>query len=335
MTRIDLSPQRRHGGDLSDIVMSGPSARAGWLDLSTGINPLGYPVPELDPSVWQSLPNKERLNSLCATARNYYAAPDGATVMGIAGSQMAIQSLPALFPKSQVHIYGPTYSEHETCWRYWGHEIVSDTEGPAEIKIIVNPNNPDGRLLTAETLTEIAERQTAANGWLILDEAYMDLYPELSAISLSGRSNTIVLKSFGKFFGLAGLRLGFVIGPASIMQCLKDQLGPWSLSGPAIEIGIHALSDGPWQDKTRKRLAEGAAQMDKHLVDAGLRIVGGTNLFRLVESDQARSLFDLFFDHQIYVRKFQRFPDWIRIGIPSAVSDFERCHMALQSLYSK
>ncbi|MGI9380710.1 MAG: threonine-phosphate decarboxylase CobD [Methyloligellaceae bacterium] len=335
MTRIEPSPQRRHGGDLSDIVTSEDSTHAGWLDLSTGINPQAYPIPEFETSVWQTLPNKKKLNSLCASARDYYGVPDSGTIIGTAGSQMAIQTLPALFPRSRVQIYGPTYSEHETCWRYWGHDVVADADVRADIKVIVNPNNPDGRLLKPDALAEIAEKQKASDGWLIVDEAFMDLYPDSSAVSLAGTSNTIILKSFGKFFGLAGVRLGFVIGPGVLIQALKNQLGPWSLSGPALEIGINALSDRAWQEKTRIGLAERTVQMDKCLSDAGLTVVGGTNLFRLVESDLARELFDHLFTNQIYVRKFQRFPRWIRMGIPGKNSDLELLRTALEASFSK
>lgn len=327
-----------HGGDLADAKRLAGGETEDWLDLSTGINPYPYPIPELATGAWTRLPGREALGSLIEAAASYYRAPATEMVVAGPGSQSLIQRLPALFEPARVSVIGPTYGEHAPAWEATGHDVrclrLLDKAPHDGITVLVNPNNPDGRLVAPDTLAREAEARTAAGGWLVVDEAFGDLVPQATAAPLCQGANVVVLKSFGKFFGLAGLRLGFAIAPPALADRLAATLGAWAVSGPAIAIGRQALADTGWQEETRARLDEAAARLDALFAAANLAVVGGTGLFRLIESAHAPALLDHLLKARIYVRRFTYDSSWLRIGLPGSEGGFRRLEMALECFAS-
>lgn len=299
-----------HGGDVTAAERRFGKPKDGWLDLSTGINPCPYPHVGISPDRLARLPTSADLDGLLRAARHYYGAQ---SIVAAAGTQQLIQVLPSVLSGPRVSIAEPTYNEHARVWVAAGREIV-DEGMPADIAVIVNPNNPDGRI---HPLPQAAT--------IIVDEAFCDVMPEATAI---GR-NAIVLRSFGKFFGLAGLRLGFAIASPTMVMRIAEVLGPWAVSGPAIEIGTRALSDARWIAENRSRLKGLRVRLDMVLEGAGLKIVGGTDLFRLVEDTTAPRLYDQLGRTGILVRAFSDHSMWLRFGLPGRDEDFARLAQAL------
>ena len=248
---------------------------------------------------------------------------------------MLIQWLPRLRPPSRVAVVSPTYSEHAKSWKAAGHELieVADIGGApsADVVVITNPNNPDGRVFRPDELNHLANRLASNGGWLIVDEAFADTVPEVSLAGATARPGRILLRSFGKFFGLAGLRLGFALAPPDLAAALRAALGPWSVSGPAIEIGRRALADSEWIDATRTRLAEATRDLDALLASASLRVIGGTTLFRLAAHPRAPDLFERLGRAGILVRSFPDHPSRIRFGLPADQAATRRLRTALES----
>jgi cobalamin biosynthetic protein CobC len=232
-----------------------------------------------------------------------------------------------------VAIPTPTYGEHARNWAASGWAVESidglaDVADRHAIVVLANPNNPDGRRIAPEALLALADRLAARRGLLVVDEAFADLTPRLSLAAAAGRPGLVILRSFGKFFGLGGLRLGFALGPAALIVDLADALGPWAVSGPALQIGAAALTDAAWIAATGQRLARAAARLDSLLTAAGLSIVGGTDLFRLATHPDAPALFERLGRNGILVRDFPERSTWLRFGIP-ADRDFDRLAQAL------
>ena len=327
-----------HGGDLADaMALAGDldGRREDWLDLSTGLNPHAYPLPPLDGDDWERLPSRSELDRLIASAATYYRAPGTTHLVAAPGSQALIQTLPRLMSPTKVAVVAPTYGSHVPAWRGAGHEVrevarLEDAD-PDETTVLVNPNNPDGRLVDFEALSNTAEWSTAAGGRLIVDEAFGDVMPEASANVLTCDNNVVVLKSFSKFFGLGGVRLGFAIAPAELATQLRDALGCWAVNGPAIAIGAAALADTAWHAEQRDRLSSAAKRLDAVLGQAGFRVVGGTSLYRLVDSERAQALFTHLLSRRIYVRRFTYRAHWLRFGLPGSDSAFARLDAALRA----
>lgn len=318
-----------HGGDLATARALFPEAPQPWVDLSTGINPIPYPLPALPLSLWTRLPGADDEAELIAAARTAYRVPASAGIVAAPGTQILIELLPRLAPAGPVAILGPTYAEHGHAWRKAGF-AVSETPAPAEAAatvIVVNPNNPDGRVLSQNELAALAARCAARGGLLVIDEAFADFTPETSVVP-DLPAGMIVLRSFGKTYGLAGLRLGFAIGAPDLVARLKAALGPWSVAGPALRVGALALSDADWLARTGRERTQDAARLDALLAPHG-RIVGGTTLFRLLETPQAAALFARLGRHGIYVRRFQNTPDRLRFGLPGDAAAWSRLHAAL------
>lgn len=303
----------KHGGDLTDAKALYGAGDPVWLDLSTGINPHPWPVPDaLRRAGWERLPGRAELDALLAAAREAYRVPDGVEIVAAPGTQALIQWLPRLAPSGAVAIGGPTYAEHEAAWRLAGRE-VRDT---APHRIVVRPNNPDGRVPDIANLRRAAEESARAGGWLVVDEAFADLDPATGAVGLVSDWPVIVLRSFGKFYGLAGLRLGFAVAPKDIAGEIRAALGDWPVSGPAIAVGTTALRDHGWQDGMRARLAGEAAELDRVLTGAGLTVAGGTSLFRLARHAEAGELHGRLAAEHIWCRRFEWAPDLLRFGLP-------------------
>jgi cobalamin biosynthetic protein CobC len=327
----------KHGGDLTEAMARYGGTPQMWLDLSTGINPWPWPIPaDLSAAAWQRLPSRAAGQALIAAARDAYAAPAAADVVAAAGTQSLIQWLPQLAGAGPVAIVGPTYHEHELAWRRAGHEVIvlADLDQlPDDVRhaVVVNPNNPDGRVTSHSVIARAAARLLGRGGWLVIDEAFADIEPEISAVGLCVDLPVVVLRSFGKFYGLAGLRLGFAIACPDIAQRISLALGPWPCSGPALEIGVAALRDHQWAHGTRQALQDQAFKLDAVLAAAGFAIVGGTGLFRLVRRADASKTHAWLATRHIWCRRFDWADDLMRFGLPPGDRDLDRLGAALAS----
>lgn len=300
-----MTNQRDHGGGIDAAIAKYGGRRADWLDLSTGINPVPYPMPAFPTDAWTALPDRAAFARLYDLARHFWKVPQEAAIIGATGASAIIATLPRVISKGKVCIPGPTYNEHGAAFRAAGWAL---TEAATDALVVVHPNNPDGRTWQADELTAPI---------CIIDESFCDVMPDASLIHLAARPGTIVLKSFGKFWGLAGLRLGFAIGDPAIIDRLTDVLGPWQVSGPALAIGAEALADPPWADDTRARLARDAARLDALLDSKGAAVLGGTTLFRLYQVKDARAAQDHLAQQHIWSRVFPYAADWLRLGLPA------------------
>lgn len=325
----------QHGGDPAALEARFGKPSAGWLDLSTGINPVPYAVPDIPSSALAHLPRQADMDALEAAARKAYGVPADAAIVASPGTQALIQMVPTLFAPRDVTILGPTYGEHAPAWAAAGHQVqdaaslCAQAALPAPFAVVVHPNNPDGRTQTVEGFLAFADELNELGGALVVDEAFADVTPELSVTPHAGVGGLIVLRSFGKFFGLAGVRLGFAVCAPDIAAQLSAKLGPWAVSGPAIWAGVHALGDAAWQDAARVRLKADARRLDALLEHAGLRIVGGTDLFRLAESDAASEIYEKLGRAGILTRPFDYNAQWLRFGLPGCDADWARLEAAL------
>ncbi|MDP5218173.1 pyridoxal phosphate-dependent class II aminotransferase [Ruegeria sp. 2205SS24-7] len=308
---------RDHGGGIDSAIVAHGGARAGWLDLSTGINPEPYPLPVFTPEDWAALPDNNAFVELETAARQFWKVPDGARILPAPGASAPIARLPALAPAGRVQITTPTYNEHAAAFAAQGWQVAES--GPAEARVIVHPNNPDGRFWS---------EQDADAPLTIIDESFCDVMPSRSLAHLAARPRTLILKSFGKFWGLAGLRLGFAIGQPDLIDRLGDLTGPWAVSGPALRIGALALRDSGWAVETRARLERDAARLDGILTRAGAELEGGTSLFRLYRVDDAAAWQDRLAKSHIWSRIFPYSQQYLRLGLPPA-SGWERLEAAL------
>ncbi len=313
-----------HGGDLGEAKRRFPKAPTPWLDLSTGINPVPYPVTAPAAEAWTRLPSRDDEHALLEAAARRYGVRAPSTVVAAPGTQALIQLLPRLVTQSRVAVLGPTYEEHEACWRRHGHDVrvvadIADASG-ADVIVAVNPNNPTGTL-----------RQNFGNAsrLLVVDEAFIDFEPHAASLAGSLPVRTVVLRSFGKAYGLAGLRLGFAIAEPDTADRLREELGPWAVSGPALEIGRRALHDDDWLNGARERLAVDGKRLDGLLRRAGCEILGGTLLFHLARHLSAEALVRRLGERGIHVRAFPHAPDQVRFGMPGDDAAFRRLADAL------
>jgi len=329
-----------HGGDLAAATARFGAPSDGWLDLSTGINPLPYPLPGLPEAAWTRLPQRDREEALIAAARRTYQVAPNADIVPAPGTQSIIQWLPRLLPATRVAVHGPTYGEHAAAWSDAGHAVMhiqgdggakAPDTGSHAVAIFVNPNNPDGRIWPPERLFADAARCAAAGGFAVIDEAFADLAPEASLAPHADAPGIVILRSVGKFFGLPGLRVGFALGGDPLMGRLRRALGPWAVSGPALEAARAALEDDVWIAETRVRLVSLRTRLDAILSEAGLEIAGGTVLFRLIRSTAAVRLHAHLGAHGILTRDFDYDRETIRFGLPSGDADFNRLSRALAS----
>ncbi|WP_342360768.1 threonine-phosphate decarboxylase CobD [Terrarubrum flagellatum] len=331
MTNADLA----HGGALGEVMRAFPDAPTPWLDLSTGINPWPYPHSNIATSAFTALPDAglER-DGIDAMARAWNCAPE--TIALTAGSQAAIQILPRLFPSRRVAIIVPTYSEHAIVWRSAG-AVVKEVDGLAsaahefDTVVVGNPNNPDGRAYQPDALLRAAETLGSRGGRLIVDEAFADLQPDISLAQHAGAASIIVLRSFGKFFGLAGVRLGAIVASPDVIASARKLLGPWPVSGPALDLARRAYRDDAWRDATLARLRKAADDLDRALRAGGVEPVGGTDLFRWAACADAHATWRQLAARGIYVRRFSWSRDRLRFGLPREVTDFDRLTSALRA----
>lgn len=315
-----------HGGDLATAKALFPQAPEPWIDLSTGINPISYPLPALPLSRWQRLPGAAEEAALLAAARQAYRVPPESGVVAAPGTQILIELLPRLVPDAKVAVLGPTYGEHAPSWRKAGAKVreIADLAGAgdANVVVLVNPNNPDGRIVAIDALLALSKGLAAKGGLLVVDEAFADFAPQTSLVPVLP-PGALVLRSFGKAYGLAGLRLGFAIGEPRLTDALHAMLGPWAVAGPALHVGAQALGDHEWLEAAVKARTADMQRLDSVLRPHG-RIIGGTVLYRLLETPAAPALFARLGRAGIYLRRFRHDPSRLRFGLPGDEAGWAR-----------
>ncbi|MBR3371037.1 MAG: threonine-phosphate decarboxylase [Rhodobacteraceae bacterium] len=323
---------RDHGGNIDAAIAC--HGGTDWIDLSTGINRRPYPVPALPESVWHGLPTRQAQNTLVSVAAQAWGADPNLAGLALGGAQAAIQLLPhVLHAKTgRACVLAPSYNEHAACLRAAGWNVC-DSPCPkemagADLAVLVNPNNPDGRCWPRDTLLALAQQV----GFLVVDESFADVTPRLSLLPCgSGASNLLILRSFGKFYGLAGLRLGFAFGARPVIARLADMAGPWPVSGGAIAVGGRALADVQWARAMRAQLSKDALRADGLARKAGWTCLGGTDLFRLYHTDSATDARDHLAKYQIWSRIFPYSRHWLRLGLPGPETEWDRLEHALTS----
>jgi cobalamin biosynthetic protein CobC len=325
-----------HGGDLGAARRLFPDAPEPFIDLSTGINPNPYPLPPLPAELFARLPDAAATARLVTAAATLYGAPSAAYVVAASGTQSLLPLVAGLVRPGRAAILSPTYNEHARAARLAGHSVIETREfaafGDADLAIVTNPNSPDGRLIDRETLLALAAKLHARGGVLVVDEAFMDVGPHgFSLAGDVGRGNLVVLRSFGKFFGLAGIRLGFALLDQPAAVRLAAMLGPWAVSGPALAIGAAALADMAWIEQTRRRLLTASGRLDGILIGAGLGIPGGTALFRLVRTPAANALFHHLGRAGILPRNYPDNATWLRFGLPGREEEWQRLQIAMDA----
>jgi cobalamin biosynthetic protein CobC len=322
-----------HGGNLALAAERYGIEPARWLDLSTGISPFAYPAGALAAQAWHRLP--EETNAFRRAAAAYYG---GRSFIAVPGSQAAIQLLPRLIPARSVAIVQPTYAEHARCWRAAGaavellpEDAIEDAAARHEVVVLCNPNNPTGRGRQPAALGALHQRLAARGGWLILDEAFIDTEPHASLARQGGEPGLVVLRSLGKFFGLAGVRVGFLFAPAELLAPAAALLGPWPISGPSLAVAETALCDEAFQRRSRTHLRAASSRLQVLLRTCGHAIAGAADFFVWVKHPAARDLQDRLAREAILVRAFDE-PPSLRFGLPGAEGEWQRLEDALAAL---
>lgn len=323
-----------HGGRLHAYAQQYGIAAKDWLDLSTGINPNGWPVADFIPAVlWARLPDNE--DDLVDKAMAYYQCE---YILPVAGSQAAIQALPSLRSACRVAIVSPAYEEHRHYWQQAGHEVVAleSIELDQQIEqfdvvIVVNPNNPTGETFRSDRLLDWHKRLQTRGGWLIVDEAFIDITPDQSLAQFPVQPGLIILRSLGKFFGLAGLRVGFVISHPKLLSQIAEKLGPWPIASASRWVASQALADGNWQLQSRQHLPQNAQRLAELLSFYQLSPAGGCALFQWIKTDKASQIHHQLAQQGILCRLFDK-PSAIRLGLPATEVDWLRLETALQKI---
>lgn len=322
-----------HGGALRAAALRYRIPLNEWLDLSTGINPHAWPVPPLPPRVWQRLPEAD--DALAAVAAAYYSA---AHALPTAGSQAALQALPLLRAPGAVGMLHPGYAEHRCAWQRAGHQVellsVAELESAVErvdVLLLIHPNNPTGQRFAPQMLRAWHQHLAARGGWLVLDEAFMDATPQSSLAADTHLPGLVVLRSLGKFFGLAGARVGFMLAEPGLLALLQGLLGPWTVNGAARWVAIQALQDREWQAQMRKFLPQAAQRLADLLERYAVHSMGGSALFQWVECEDAAWWQEALAQHGILVRCFTD-PPGLRFGLPGTELEWRRLEQALNSI---
>ncbi len=320
-----------HGGNLALAAQQYNIPLENWLDLSTGINPENYPIPAIPTTLWQRLPldNDGLIEAACAYYGCQHALP-------VAGSQAALQTLPKLRAPGKVAMLNPMYREHAHAWQSNGHQVSlfsdypdEDTLNSADVVLLCNPNNPTAMQFTNADLLKWHTQLAKHGGWLIVDEAFMDAVPQQSIAAYAHLEGLFVLRSLGKFFGLAGARVGFLLGNQQALHQVQEEIGPWSVSGTSRFVAKQALSDFPWQQHTRKQLNESSQRMAALLRQYGLTPQSGTALFQYIPTTQAVAWQQHLAQHGIWLRLFTE-PLALRFGLPPA-NQWDRLETALKA----
>ncbi|SIQ70152.1 L-threonine O-3-phosphate decarboxylase [Rhizobium sp. RU35A] len=329
-----------HGGNLRRAEQLFPQAPAPWIDLSTGINPHAYPFSPPAATAFSRLPEPADLARLKACAADLYGAPSPAHLAAAPGTQILLPLLiEAVFGRTaaggkRAAILSPTYAEHAHMARLAGFAVHETADlsalQAADLAIVVNPNNPDGRIVARDDLLALGRHLAAKGGLLVVDEAFLDVIDPQASVAGAVDEGIAVLRSFGKFYGLAGVRLGFAVAAPPVAERLCAHLGPWAIPGPTLSIGLEALSDRVWQAGMRVQLSQEAARLDALLAGAGFAVCGGTPLFRYLRHPRAGALFEHLGQAGILVRRFAERPDCLRVGLPRT-QEWKRLETALCS----
>ncbi|SCX17883.1 Threonine-phosphate decarboxylase [Agrobacterium sp. DSM 25558] len=329
-------PAIRHGGNLGYARQLYPQAPEPWIDLSTGINPHSYPHSPIPASVFARLPEPDAVEKLRDVAATAFGAPCATHVVAAPGTQMLMPLLAQLSVQRGAKTCGvlsPAYAEHARTARMAGLSVteVSDIKDlfAFDYVVVINPNNPDGRVIERASLLALAEAMRKRDGLLVVDEAFIETGCAESIADAATSSSLVVLRSFGKFYGMAGVRLGFAIVHPDIAADLEARLGPWAVSGPALHIATEALADTPWREIMRLRLKDESARLNEMLRKTGLTIAGGISLFTLVRDERVPHLFVHLMQHGILTRIFdERLAD-MRFGRPGEEAGWARLEAAL------
>lgn len=325
-------PFHHHGGRLAAARAAFPRASSPWLDLSTGINPRPWSGPRATAADLARLPDPADLALLEAVAAAAFGvAPE--RVAAVPGAEAGLRALPRLTGAQAVEIVSPTYGGHAEAWRAAGVPVapIADLEAAtAQAVVLVNPNNPDGARVEARSLAATALRVSDQGRWLIVDESFVEASPALS-VAAETTDRLVVLRSFGKFYGLPGVRLGFVVGAPDVIAKVRAQFGDWPVGAEAIRAGTAAYADAGWRAATLKRLTEDADRLDRLLTPAGFEVLGGTALFRLARAADASRRFEHLCRQGVLTRPFPHDPSWLRFGLPDAAG-WSRLETALETL---
>lgn len=319
-----------HGGCIRAAAKRYSIPLSNWVDLSTGVNPNGWPVPDLNADIWNRLPESD--DGLLKAASNYYGTRQ---LLEVAGSQAVIQLLPLLREPCRVAIISPCYAEHERAWRNAGHQIlllksdeIEQKLDELDVVLVVNPNNPTGELLPLKRLNGWYEKLSKKGGWLVVDEAFMDATETESLVREVIPAGLIILRSVGKFFGLAGARVGFLLGETLLLNSVKERLGPWTVCGPSREVVRQALEDRHWQIENRQRLLMSSQRLERLLSCYGLSPQGGCALFKQIESEWATAIFETLAKEGVLVRLFKE-QRRVRFGLPKNEADWRQLEKGL------
>ncbi len=319
-----------HGGRLRAAAARYRIPLGDWLDLSTGINPNSWPAPSPPPSLWGRLPEDD--DGLEAAADAYYGC---SALLPVAGSQAAIQALPRLRPPGRVAVLHPGYAEHAAAWRRAGHTVslvsrdcLRNEATAADVLVLIHPGNPSGVRFARDELLAWQAGLAARGGWLVVDEAFMDPTPDESLAPLCPRPGLIVLRSLGKFFGLAGARVGFALAEPHLLAGLASILGPWTIATPARWLAEQALADRDWQYSARARLQANSERLAEGLTRSGLPPSGGCALFQWLETSAAAEIHEALAHQGVLIRRFTD-PPSLRFGLPGDEASWARLEMAL------
>lgn len=320
----------RHGGRLHEAMAAWPDAPGPWLDLSTGINPEPWPGSRAPDEALRRLPDPRELAALEAVAATAFGVSDPGRVVAVAGAEAGLRLLTGLLD-GQAALVGPIYGGHTEAWGARGTSVTSLDEA-GDILVLVNPNNPDGRRIARTDLEALARSRSAGGRWTIVDESFGEVAPELSVADLE-IERLIVLRSFGKFYGLPGARLGFLIFNKVLAEKSRVMIGDWPIGADALALGLGAYADEAWRTETRARLASRTSALDTLLADAGLTVLGGCDLFRWVEVADAHALFARLCAQGVLTRPFADLPNRLRFGLPLK-SDFSRLRQAFEMVFA-
>jgi cobalamin biosynthetic protein CobC len=324
-----------HGGQLNNVAKLFKRPLNEWLDLSTGISPISYPIPSIPQIIWQQLPQTS--NGLIEAAKRYYGTGN---IITTSGSQAVIARLPSLYLNytkrlpNKIDVWLPVvgYKEHERSWHDAGFNIKRYQNLPTfkdlklnAIVVVINPNNPTGELHQQHTLKALLKTVESLSGWLIIDEAFMDVItPNQTLIDLSTNKHLFVLRSIGKFFGLAGIRIGFLSAHSMWLLKLQQLSSPWEVNGPAQFIAEQALKDHTWQSAQRKTLIALSIKLEMLLTETFADStnnclknieVSGCGLFKTLVHPQATEIYQKFCHQGLYVRLCDE-NNALRFGIP-------------------
>lgn len=331
MLNASYSPKKlHHGGRLRSAAARYNIPLKDWIDLSTGINPNGWPVKDIPADLWQRLPEDD--DGLIEAACHYYGAP---ALLPVAGSQAAIQALPHLRQQSRICLLSPSYAEHAHAWQRANHfvktvtpEQIDEVLPDTDVLVIINPNNPTGAVFSVEQLLDWHTQLAKHGGWLIVDEAFMDVTPEQSVASYTERLGLIVLRSLGKFFGLAGTRVGFVCAHETLLAQLDALLGPWPISTASRWVAIQALRDSIWREEARNSLTKGSERLLLFLSKQDLTPDGGCAFFQWINTPHAAAIHKNLARQGILTRLFNE-PQSLRFGLPGTESEWNQLNETL------